>query len=65
MACVTLAKEYDADLTNPAVSTPLRPCRRLDLETTAASARDTPSGEGGPRHEAAENQERRVAGTST
>lgn len=42
MAWVTFANEYDADFNIPAVSKPLAPCRRLDLETTAARAREIP-----------------------
>lgn len=48
MAWVTLAREYDADFNIPAVSSPLTPCRKLDLETTAARAREIPCGRGAP-----------------
>lgn len=48
MACVTLAMEYDADLRTPAVRIPFAPCRRLDLDTIAASARETSALSGAP-----------------
>lgn len=48
MAWVTFAREYDTDFNIPAVTSPLAPCRRLDLETTAARAREIPCGLGAP-----------------
>jgi len=48
MACVTLAMEYEADLRSPAVRIPFAPCRRLDLDTTADSARETSAFSGAP-----------------
>lgn len=48
MACVTLAREYDTDFSTPAVSSPFAPCRRLDLDTTAAKARETSAVNGAP-----------------